>query len=361
MKNTLRARELGIAPGILSPGPLNAITDVDGVTVGQITLISGDDIRTGVTAILPHGGNLFQEKVPAGLAVGNGFGKMMGATQIQELGEIETPIVLTNTLAVPQAADALITWTLSQPGNEDVRSVNPVVGETNDGQLNAIRTRAVTAQHVLDALAAAKPGPVAEGGVGAGTGTVCFGWKGGIGTSSRRLPDGLGGWTVGVLVQSNYGGVLQILGTPVGQILGQHYLRGPNWTHLEVRGRLHHDRRGHRRAALRPQLGPAGPPGVDRAGPHGVSHEQRQRGLCAGLFHGLGRAPHPGPAGSPVLDHGLAQQPHLASIPGCDRSDRGSHLQFPLFSQNHNRGGRGQSGSPARGADFGDHPGLILG
>ncbi|MBP7964746.1 MAG: P1 family peptidase [Caldilineaceae bacterium] len=225
MKNTLRARELGIAPGILSPGPLNAITDVDGVRVGQITLILGDDIRTGVTAILPHGGNLLQEKVPAGLAVGNGFGKMMGATQIQELGEIETPIVLTNTLSVPQAADALITWTLAQPGNEDVRSVNPVVGETNDGQLNAIRTRAVTAQHVLDALAGAKPGPVAEGGVGAGTGTVCFGWKGGIGTSSRRLPDGLGGWTVGVLVQSNYGGVLQILGTPVGQILGQHYLR----------------------------------------------------------------------------------------------------------------------------------------
>ena len=225
MKKHLRARDLGIAPGILSPGPLNAITDVDGVRVGQVTLIRGDDIRTGVTAILPHAGNLFQEKAPAGLAVGNGFGKLMGATQIQELGEIETPIVLTNTLAVPQAADALIAWTLAQPGNEGVLSVNPVVGETNDGRLNHIRARAVTAQHVLAALAAAQTGPVAEGCVGAGTGTVCFGWKGGIGTSSRRLPDSLGGWTVGVLVQANYGGVLQILGVPVGQILGQHYLR----------------------------------------------------------------------------------------------------------------------------------------
>ena len=254
MENTLRARELGIAPGILAPGPLNAITDVDGVTVGQITLISGDDIRTGVTAILPHGGNLFQEKVPAGLAVGNGFGKMMGVTQLQELGEIETPIVLTNTLAVPQAADALISWTLSQPGNEAVGSVNPVVGETNDGKLNAIRTRAVTAQHVLDALASATSGPVEEGGVGAGTGTVCFGWKGGIGTSSRRLPAGLGGWTVGVLVQSNYGGVLQILGVPVGQILGQHYLRQelaeereppPHLPgSLKLPGRLSHDADG---------------------------------------------------------------------------------------------------------------------
>jgi len=226
MKKHLRARDLGIAPGILSPGPLNAITDVDGVRVGQVTLIRGDDIRTGVTAILPHAGNLFQEKAPAGLAVGNGFGKLMGATQIQELGEIETPIVLTNTLAVPQAADALIAWTLAQPGNEGVLSVNPVVGETNDGRLNHIRARAVTAQHVLAALAAAQPGPVAEGCVGAGTGTVCFGWKGGIGTSSRRLPDSLGGWTVGVLVQANYGGVLQILGAAVGQILGQHYLHG---------------------------------------------------------------------------------------------------------------------------------------
>ncbi len=238
MKPPLRARDLGIVPGILAPGPLNAITDVDGVTVGQITLISGDDIRTGVTAILPHGGNLFQEKVPAGLAVGNGFGKMMGATQLQELGEIETPIVLTNTLAVPQAADALISWTLAQPGNEDVHSVNPVVGETNDGKLNNIRKRAVTAQHVLDALSAARPGPVDEGGVGAGTGTVCFGWKGGIGTSSRRLPASLGGWTVGALVQSNYGGVLQILGAPVGQMLGQHYLHDHRPGSLKLPGRL---------------------------------------------------------------------------------------------------------------------------
>ncbi len=221
-----RGRDLGIAVGILSPGPLNAITDVAGVHVGQVTLWEGDDIRTGVTAVLPHAGNLFQEKVPAGLAVGNGFGKLAGATQIAELGEIETPIVLTNTLAVPRAADALLDWTLAQPGNETVVSVNPVVGETNDGWLNDIRRRVVTPDHVLAALRGAQAGPVAEGCVGAGTGTVAFGWKGGIGTSSRRLPADLGGYTVGALVQSNFGGVLQIAGIPVGQILGQYYLKG---------------------------------------------------------------------------------------------------------------------------------------
>ncbi len=220
-----RARDLGIRPGILPPGPLNAITDVDGVRVGHVTLIEGDDIRTGVTAILPHGGNLFQGKVPAGLAVGNGFGKLMGSTQLVELGEIETPIVLTNTLAVPQAAQAVIAWTLAQPGNEAVVSVNPVVGETNDSRLNDIRRPAVTPDHVLQAIAVARPGPVAEGTVGAGTGTVAFGLKGGIGTSSRRLPPALGGYTVGVLVQANFGGVLQMAGLPVGQALGQYYLR----------------------------------------------------------------------------------------------------------------------------------------
>jgi len=220
-----RARELGIAPGVLPTGPLNAITDVNGVRVGHVTLIEGADIRTGVTAILPHAGNLFQDKVPAGLAVGNGFGKLAGATQVVELGEIETPILLTNTLAVPRAAEAIITWTLDQPGNEDVRSVNPVVGETNDGFLNDIRKRALTVELMLQAIEGATGGVVAEGSVGAGTGTVCFGWKGGIGTSSRRLPEVLGGHTLGVLVQTNFGGVLQMNGTSVGKELGQYYLK----------------------------------------------------------------------------------------------------------------------------------------
>lgn len=212
-------------PGVLPTGPLNAITDVAGVRVGHVTVWEGDDVRTGVTAVLPHAGNLFQEKVPAGLAVGNGFGKLMGATQIAELGEIETPIVLTNTLAVPRAADAILDWTLAQGGNETVTSVNPVVGETNDGRLNNIRRRAVTVEHALAAIEAATSGPVAEGCVGAGTGTVAFGWKGGIGTSSRQLPAALGGYTVGALVQSNFGGVLQIAGIPVGQLLGRYYLK----------------------------------------------------------------------------------------------------------------------------------------
>ena len=228
-----RARDIGIVPGVLPPGPLNALTDVAGVRVGHVTLAEGDDVRTGVTAILPHPGNLFREKVPAGLAVGNGFGKLAGATQIVELGEIETPIVLTNTLCVSRAADALVTWTLAQPGNETVGSVNPVVGETNDGYLNDIRRRVVTPEHALAAIAAAQGGPVAEGCVGAGTGTVAFGWKGGIGTSSRRLPISsgdslsvrLGGYTVAALVQSNFGGVLQINGDPVGQRLGRYYLK----------------------------------------------------------------------------------------------------------------------------------------
>ena len=220
-----RARDIGLAPGVLRPGPLNALTDVAGVRVGHVTLIEGASVRTGVTAILPHGGALFQDKVPAGLAVGNGFGKLAGATQIVELGEIETPIILTNTLAVPTAAEAVIGWTLEQPGNEQVRSVNAVVGETNDGRLNDIRSRPVTVAHVREAIARASGGPVAEGSVGAGTGTVAFGWKGGVGTSSRALPARLGGWTVGVLVQSNYGGVLSMGGAPVGRALGRYHLQ----------------------------------------------------------------------------------------------------------------------------------------
>ena len=221
-----RARELGVAPGVLNPGPLNAITDVSGVLVSHVTLIEGTDVRTGVTAILPHGGNLYQEKVPAGFAVANGYGKFAGTTQILELGEIETPIVLTNTLSVPQGMEGIIKWTLDHEGNESVRSVNAVVGETNDGFLNDIRGRHVRVAHVIEAINSAKSGPVVEGSVGAGTGTITFGWKGGIGTSSRLLPERLGGWTVGVLAQTNYGGVLQIDGIPVGKELGKYYLKG---------------------------------------------------------------------------------------------------------------------------------------
>src|SRR6185312_4985981 len=221
-----RARDLGIAPGILPPGPLNAITDVPGVLVGQVTLVRGQSIRTGATAILPHGGNIFQNKVPAGVFVENGFGKSAGLSQIAELGEIETPIVLTNTLAVARGMDAILDWTLAQPGNEDVRSVNAVVGETNDSELNDIRGRAITPAEILEAIKTAKSGPVEEGAVGAGTGTVAFGWKGGIGTSSRKLPPSLGGYTVGVLVQSNYGGVLTVDGARIGEKLGQYYLKG---------------------------------------------------------------------------------------------------------------------------------------
>ena len=224
-EDRVRARDIGIAPGILPTGPLNAITDVAGVRVGHVTLIEGDDVRTGATAILPHGGNLYQDKVPAGVVVGNGYGKLMGTTQIEELGEIETPVVLTNTLSVPQGAEAILDWTLSRPGNEEVRSVNAIVGETNDGYLNDIRKRALRSSHILQAIEQASSGFVEEGTIGAGTGTIAFGWKGGIGTSSRRLPMELGGYTVGVLVQSNYGGVLQILGKPIGKELGQYYLK----------------------------------------------------------------------------------------------------------------------------------------
>ena len=203
-----RAREAGIKIGILAPGPLNAITDVAGVEVGHVTLIEGAAVRTGVTAVLPHGGNLYQDKVPAGFAVANGYGKFMGSTQIMELGEIETPILLTNTLSVPEAAAGAIEWTLGRPGTEEARSVNAVVGETNDGWLNDIRARRVTKAEAVAAI-----------------GTIAFGWKGGIGTSSRRLPAHLGGWTIGVLVQSNYGGALSVDGLRVGEALGRYYLK----------------------------------------------------------------------------------------------------------------------------------------
>ncbi len=220
-----RARELGIIVGVLPTGTLNAITDVPGVMVGHTTLIRGDNVRTGVTAILPHGGNLFQEKVPGAVFVGNGFGKLAGSTQVNELGEIETPVLLTSTLSVPRVADFLIDYMLSLPENDKVQSINPLVAETNDGYLNDIRGRHVSRDDVFAAIKGAKGGAVAEGSVGAGTGTVAFGFKGGIGTASRKLPQRLGGFTVGVLVQSNFGGVLTINGAPVGQELGRYYLK----------------------------------------------------------------------------------------------------------------------------------------
>lgn len=218
----VRARALGVAPGIFSPGAHNAITDVPGVRVGQVTLMQGETVRTGVTAILPHGDNLYRSRVPAAVHVGNGYGKFVGLSQVNELGELETPIVLTCTLCVWKAADAVAEWMLAKPEMATVRSLNVVVGETNDGGLNDIRARPVTAAAVVQALETASRGPVAEGSVGAGTGTELFGWKGGIGTSSRKLPDSLGGWTVGALVQANYGGVLQVAGAPVGQALNQY-------------------------------------------------------------------------------------------------------------------------------------------
>ena len=217
------ARDLGITPGVFPPGPLNAITDVAGVRVGHQTLAEGDRVRTGVTAILPHGGNLFQDKVAGAVFVGNAFGKLAGGAQVEELGTIETPIVLTNTLAVGTALQAVVAFTLAQDGNAEVRSVNALVGETNDGwALNDIRSLPVTGAHVLAALRGAASGPVAEGSVGAGTGTVAFGWKGGIGTASRALPARFGGYTLGVLVQTNFGGVLTMDGAPVGKEMGRY-------------------------------------------------------------------------------------------------------------------------------------------
>jgi D-aminopeptidase len=217
-----RSRDLGIAPGVFSPGPLNAITDVDGVRVGHTTLTGGDRVRTGVTAVVPHGGNVFQDKVAGAAFVGNAFGKLAGSTQVNELGTIETPIVLTNTLSVGTAMDAVVRYTINQPGNEQVRSVNAIIGETNDGGLNDIRGLHVTTDHVLDAIRRATTGPVAEGAVGAGTGTICYGWKGGIGTSSRRVPTGprsLPSYTIGVLAQTNFGGNLTIAGVPIFKFL----------------------------------------------------------------------------------------------------------------------------------------------
>lgn len=220
--NRPRARDLGLRPGVFPAGQWNAITDVAGVRVGHVTLVNGDNIRTGVTAILPHLGNLFQEKVSGGVFVGNAFGKLAGSAQVQELGTIETPVVLTNTLSVGTAMEGVIEWTLAQPGNEKVVSVNALVGETNDSGLNDIRGMHVSASNVVSAIREARTGPVEEGSVGAGTGTICYGWKGGIGTSSRVLPKQYGGYCLGVLVQSNFGGVLTMGGAPVGKELGRY-------------------------------------------------------------------------------------------------------------------------------------------
>lgn len=217
-----RARDIGLVVGILPAGPRNAITDVDGVRVGHVTLHEGDSVHTGVTAVIPHGGDVFRERVPAAAFVGNGYGKVTGVTQLRELGELETPILLTCTLCVWRAADAMAQWMLAKPGMENVLSINPVVGETNDGLLNDIRKPAITAAHVARALESATTGDVTEGSVGAGAGTIAFGWKAGIGTSSRKLPANLGGYTVGVLVQSNFGGVLTMNGAPVGRELGRY-------------------------------------------------------------------------------------------------------------------------------------------
>jgi len=222
-----RLRDLGVTIGVFDPGPLNAITDVRGVRVGHRTLIEGERIRTGVTAIVPHEGNVFQDKTPAAVVVGNGFGKLMGTTQIMELGEIETPILLTNTLAIAQAAEGIVRWTLAQPGNEQVLSLNAVVGETNDGRLNDIRARTITHQHAIEAIEQASTGAVVEGAVGAGTGTVAFGLKGGIGTSSRHLPERSGGHTIGVLVQTNFGGLLTVAGVPLWKQLGMNPFAPP--------------------------------------------------------------------------------------------------------------------------------------
>jgi D-aminopeptidase len=236
-----RARDIGLAPGVFEPGANNAITDVADVAVGHATLNQGDAVRTGVTVIVPHPGNVFQDKVPGAVFVGNAFGKLAGSTQVDELGTIETPIALTNTLSVGAVMDGVVRWTLDQPGNGNVRSVNALVGETNDGGLNDIRGQHVRPQHVLDALKAARSGPVEEGSVGAGTGTQAFGWKGGIGTSSRKLDARYGGYTVGVLVQSNYGGVLTMDGAPVGKILGRYAYRP---TGQQANGRTGKDEHG---------------------------------------------------------------------------------------------------------------------
>ncbi len=292
-----RIRDLGVQVGVLSPGPLNAITDVAGVKVGQTTLIRGDKIRTGVTAILPHGGNLYKERVPGAVFLGNAYGKLVGSTQVNEMGEIETPILLTATDSVPRVADAVITYTFNLKGNENVLSVNPLVGETNDGWLSDIRSRPITPEDVFAAINNAAAGPVEEGVVGAGTGTVAFSWKGGIGTSSRRLPASLGGYTVGVLVQTNFGGNLDDCRRPCrqgtgeglsGDCVGEERCRGIFGA--ADAGWLLHDCGSDRCSARPPQSEPVGVARDDGPGSGGIERKQRKRGLCHRIFELSGRA-----------------------------------------------------------------------
>ena len=316
-----RARELGIRVGVLQPGPENAITDVPGVLVGHTTIIKVDSVRTGVTAVLPHGGNLFQQKVPGAVFVGNAFGKLIGSTQVNELGEIETPVLLTSTLSTARVADALITYMLGLPGNENVRSVNPLVGETNDGYLNDIRSRPITEQDVIAAIRNAKGGAVQEGCVGAGTGTIAFGFKGGIGTSSRKLPAALGGYTVGVLVQTNFGGILQISGAPVGRELGRYYLKD------YVEG----EKRGTATAPL--DQNPNGSIMIVVATDAPIRHRNLKR-LAARAMMGLGRTGSSGSNGSGDFVIAFSSAPALrinASEPMQAGSELGNESMSPLF------------------------------
>jgi D-aminopeptidase len=315
-----RARDLGVAPGVFPPGPLNAITDVGGVRVGHLTLVEGDRVRTGLTVVLPHGGNLFREKVPGAVFVGNGFGKLAGSTQVEELGTIETAIGLTNTLSVGAVMQGLVAAALAQPGNEDVRSVNALVGETNDGRLNDIRGRHVRADHVRAALHSASGGAVAEGNVGAGTGTVCFGWKCGIGTASRRLPEPLGGYTLGVLVQANFGGILTVDGVPVGKEMDAAGER-------RARARTTHaaDADGSCMIVVATDAPPGGAGGV-RPGAHGRRLQQRQRRLRDRLLDRT-RA-----ARAPRRSHGAGAAAassgrRVVAVPGRAGDDGGGRLQ----------------------------------
>jgi D-aminopeptidase len=315
-----RARDLGIKVGVLAPGPFNAITDVAGVKVAHTTLIAGENVRTGVTAILPHDRNLFREKVPGAVFVGNAFGKLIGSTQVNELGEIETPILLTSTLSTPRVADALITYMLGLPGNEDVQSVNPLVGETNDGYLNDIRWRPISEENVLTAIRGAKEGPVEEGCVGAGTGTVAFGFKGGIGTSSRKLPVPLGGYTIGVLVQSNFGGILTVSGAPVGRELGNYYLKDQ----VEVKSSRRSDRKQDADGSIMIVVATDAP----------IDHRNLSR-LAARAMMGLGRTGSSGSNGSGDFVIAFSTAPELRIQQGSAQLERkpllGNEGMSPLF------------------------------
>jgi D-aminopeptidase len=316
-----RAREAGIIVGVLQPGELNSITDVAGVMVGHATLIRGENVRTGVTAILPHQGNLFREKVPGAVFIGNAFGKLAGSTQVNELGEIETPIMLTSTLNVPRVADALIDYMLGLPGNEDVQSINPLVGETNDGYLNDIRGRHVGREEVFAAIKNAYGGPVQEGAVGAGTGTVAFGFKGGIGTSSRKLPVSLGGYTIGVLVQTNFGGILTINGAPVGRELGRYYLK----EELDRAGRKPASNRESNREA-RPTIAPNSADGsviMVIATDAPIDHRNLQR-LAARSMMGLARTGAAGANGSGDYAIAFSTAPELRISTAPSRGSKSS-------------------------------------